>query len=97
MRSVAVGRVLTIVGVGIFAFTLIGLFYGDSLDPQSKVPGSVSAEIDVPGRYYVWDNHRTKFDGQRVQYPADWPDDATVAVYDINEAELAFVPDASRN
>jgi hypothetical protein len=73
MRIATAGLALIIVGVAIFALTLVRLIGGAALDPQSKVPGSVSAEIDVPGRYYVWDNHWTMFDGQRVQYSADWP------------------------
>ena len=97
MRIFVAGIALILVGIGFFAFTLVRLIGGAALDPQSKVPGSLSAEIEVPGRYYVWDNHWTMFDGQRVKYPAGWPAEAQIAVRDGNGAQLAFVADASQN
>ncbi len=97
MRIAALGFTLVIVGIAIFAFTLIQLVGGAALDLQTKVPGTVTAELDASGRYYMWDNHWTMFDGERVKYPADWPADAKVAVHDVNGAELEFIPDASQN
>lgn len=97
MRIAAFGLTLIIVGIAIFAYTLAQLVGGAALDSQTKVPGTVTAKVDASGRYYVWDNHWTMFDGERVQYTADWPDDATVVVRDANGAELEFVTDASQN
>ena len=37
------------------------------------------------------------FDGERVQYSADWAKDAKVAVRDSNGRALEFIPDASQN
>ncbi len=97
MRIVTVGVALIVVGIAVFAYTLIQLISGAALDAQTRVPGTVSAEVDAPGRYYVWDNHWTMFDGQRIQYSDEWPDDAKVVIRDANGAELEFVPDASQN
>ncbi|QDT03982.1 hypothetical protein K227x_23680 [Rubripirellula lacrimiformis] len=97
MRIAALGFALIVGGIAIFAFTLVELIDGAALDPQTKVPGTVTAEIDSPGRYYVWDNHWTMFDGERLQYDAEWPDDARIAVRDASGEELKFVPDASQN
>lgn len=97
MRIATVGFTFIIVGVSIFAFTLVRLNSGAALDPQTKIPGAVSAEIDAPGRYYVWDNHRTMFDGERIQYASGWPDDVKIAVRDANGTDLEFVHDASQN
>lgn len=97
MRITTAGIALLIAGVAIFVFTLVRLINGSALDPQTKVPGTVSAEIDAPGRYYVWDNHWTMFNGERVQYSADCPVDAQVVVHDSSGDELQFVPDASQN
>ncbi len=82
MRIATAGLVLVIIGVAICAFTLLRLINGAALDVQTKVPGTVTAVIDAPGRYYVWDNHWTMFNGGRVQYAADWPDTARVTIQD---------------
>ena len=58
MRFTIIGIALIIAGIAIFAFTLVRLINGSALDPQTKVPGPVSAEIHEPGRYYIWDNRR---------------------------------------
>jgi hypothetical protein len=97
MRIAIFGVALIVVGIAIFAFTLVKLMGGSALDPQTKVPGTVTAEVDAAGRYYVWDNHRTMFGGERVQYSADWPDDAKVSVRDADGTELEFVADTSQN
>lgn len=97
MRLAIAGVALIIVGVALFGFTLVQLIGGSALDPQTKVPGTITAVVDSPGRYYVWDNHATMFDGQRVQYTSDWPKDAKVVVCDSSGEELEFVPDASQN
>lgn len=97
MRIATAGFALFIVGIAIFGFTLVQLIGGTALDPQTKVPGTVTAEIDASGRYYVWDNHWTMFDGERVQYSADWPKDAKIVVRDSNGRELEFIADASQN
>lgn len=97
MRLAIAGIVLVIIGVAIFASTLLRLINGAALDSQTKVPGAVTTVIESPGRYYVWDNHWTKFNGERVKYPADWPDTAQVMIHDSTGAELEFVPDTSKN
>ncbi|MCB9952490.1 MAG: hypothetical protein H6824_16065 [Planctomycetaceae bacterium] len=97
MRIATTGLVMIVLGIAIFVFTLIRLIGGEALEPQTKVPGTITADIDLPGRYYVWDNHWTNFEGERVKYPADWPNEATVTVRDADGTELAFVPDASHS
>ena len=97
MRITTAGIALIIAGIAIFVFTLARLMNGAALDLQTKVPGTVSAQIDTPGRYYVWDNHWTMFDGQRVQYAADCPVEAQIVIHDTNGNPLEFVPDTSQN
>ena len=97
MRFTIIGIALIIAGIAIFAFTLVRLINGSALDPQTKVPGPVSAEIPEPGRYYIWDNHWTTFNGERAKYPADCPAEAQVTIRDEGGTDLQFVPDASQN
>lgn len=97
MRLTTVGIVLIVAGVAIFAFTLVRLIGGSPLDPQTEVPGKVTAEIREPGRYYLWDNHWTRFNDEHVKYSDDCPADAKVTVHDANGTELEFVSDASQS
>lgn len=97
MRITIAGISLIVAGVAIFAFTLARLINGAALDQQFKVPGTLSAEIHSPGRYYVWDNHWTMFNGERYQYPADCPENAQIIVREETDVELPFVPDTSQN
>ena len=97
MRITSAGLILIFVGVAIFAWTLIRLIGGAALDPQTKVPGTVRANIDGAGRYYLWDNHWTTFEGERFKYAADCPDDVSVTAKDANNAKLDFVRDSSQN
>ena len=97
MRIAIAGIGLVILGTAIFAFTMARLVTGTALDPQTKVPGKVVAEIDTPGRYYLWDNHWTTFDGERVQHAADFPETAKILAHDASGAQLEFVQDASQN
>lgn len=97
MRLAIVGFVLAVAGIAVFGFTLSRLISGAALDPQAKVPGTVTVAIDTPGRHYVWDNHWTMFEGERFQYPADWPADSDISVVADDGTKLNFVADTSRN
>ncbi len=97
MRVATAGIVLLVVGIAIFALTLVRLSGGAALDPQTKVAGTVTAEIAAPGRYYLWDNHWTVFDGERIKYSADCPEGAEVTVTDAGGSALEFVADASQS
>lgn len=72
MRLTTVGIVLIVAGVAIFGFTLVRLIGGSPLDPQAKVPGKVTAEILEPGRYYLWDDHWTRFKDEHIKYSDDY-------------------------
>lgn len=95
MSATRVGVVFIFAGIAIIAYTLSQLAGGAALDRQTKVPGTVTAELNEPGRYYIWDNHWTKFEGERVKYSSDWPNNAKVAVRETEGRELEFIPDRS--
>lgn len=97
MRIFLAGAALVAAGVAVFAVTFSRLYNGASLEPQTLVPGAVEAQVDAPGRYYLWDNHWTMFEGKRFQYPDHWPETATVTARDGDDSVLEFVPDASQN
>ena len=97
MRTTIAGTGIIIVGIVIFGFTLVRLMNGAPLEPVTKVPGTVKVKVLTPGRYYVWDNHWTTFEGKKTKYDDDWPGDATVMVRDSTGKALDFVPDSSQS
>lgn len=97
MRTTFVGIGAIAIGIAIFAFTLIRLISGAPLEPTTKVPGTVKIDVLTPGRYYLWDNYWTKFEGKKTKYADDWPEDATVIVRDSTGTELDYVPDSSQS
>ena len=88
---------MILTGIALFGFTLFQLYIGSGPDPLTEVPGKVTAEIKEPGRYYLWDNHWTTFEGERKKYAADCPEDAEISVKGSDGKELTFVPDRSQN
>lgn len=97
MRATPIGFALMIAGIGIFVFTLGRLMYGPALDPQVKVPGTITVEVEEPGRHYLWDQHFTRFEGERVKYSDDCPKDVKVSVVSSTGDTLPFVQDASQS
>ncbi|MEM8680780.1 MAG: hypothetical protein AAGF97_15635, partial [Planctomycetota bacterium] len=97
MKITTIGFTLVLAGVCICFVTFVSLIRGASLDPQTQVPGAVSAKLREPGRHYLWDNHWTVFRGKRWQYPADTPDNAKIVVRDAAGQEVEFVRDTSQN
>jgi hypothetical protein len=96
MRLTKIAAAFLISGAAVFGFTFARLIRGAGLDPQTKVPGKIVVEIDTPGRYHIWDNHWTRFQGERVKYPPDCPADVSVTVHDSAGNQLGFVADASQ-
>lgn len=94
-KRIILGLALGIGGIATVAVTLAGLVRGTSLVEQAKVPGTLQAKVEEAGRYYLWDNHWTIFEGERIQYPADCPADAKITVQDSTGQDLQFVPDSS--
>lgn len=95
MRITYIGIAIVIAGIAIFGFTLARLISGAAVEEQTKVPGAVSAEAKEAGRYFLWDNHRTTFEGERLEYSAKLAEDAEIVVRDSERNQLDFVRDAS--
>ena len=89
------GLVLAAIVVGGSAF--VSLQRGVSHDVQFKAPGTFQARAADAGRYYVWDNHKTWFEGEKVRSKAAFPDEMTVEVSDAAGQTLEFTRDDSQS
>ncbi len=94
-KTVAVGGTLVLVGVVVFVATFISLARGGPGEAEFKVPGSFQAEVKEPGRYYVWDNRRTVFEGRTIHHKSGFPAGLEVVVRDSIGKQLEFVEDDS--
>ncbi len=73
---------------GIIAYTLFTIFlflplwtlliYNDYV--QFLVPGSVEIEIEDEGRYYLWNDYQTVYEGKTYSKPEEVPDNLIISL-----------------
>jgi hypothetical protein len=59
------------------------------------VPGSVAASVEKPGRYYLWNDFRTVYEGRSYNRSEGIPDGIEIRVHDAEGQSLEFVGDKS--
>jgi hypothetical protein len=65
-------------------------------DPQFKVPGKTQIAVDKPGRYYLWNNYRTVFEGRSFNRNPYLPDGMEIRISDAQTGKsLDFVGSSS--
>lgn len=92
------GAVFLLGGVPIlFASLLLPVITSDEyLSRPFLAPGSIQAEVDTPGRYYLWHDYQALRDGRAFTHPIPLPDGMSVSISDANTGEqLEFTPDMS--
>ncbi len=94
-RLKTIGIAFIVAATGIFVLGAIRLLGGYPNEEQNRVPGTIKVNLE-PGRYYLWGNHWTRFDGKRLNYDADCPANAPIAIHDHTGKALGFdeVPQA---
>jgi hypothetical protein len=92
-KRLVIGAVMAIGACGTFFITLSSLVRGVSLDPLSATPGTFETRTEESGRYYLWDNHLTMFDGRKVQNSSDFPDDIQISIREKDGKQLVFIRD----
>lgn len=104
-KNVATGRAATslfgvatlLVGAMVFAYSLANLISGPVLDPAATAPGAMTFPASGEGRWYIWDHHRTSFEGEQRKYDSRWPSEAEITIRDAQGAVLEWTPDSSRS
>lgn len=49
-------------------------------DMQFLIPGSVEFTIEEPGKYYLWNDYRTIYEGETYSKPTELPDNLTISL-----------------
>jgi hypothetical protein len=96
IKSIAAGAVLFLLGAFVFPLLVIlPLFLGESNEVRFRVPGSVAASVEKPGRYYLWNDFRTVYEGRSYNRSEGIPDGIEIRVHDAEGQSLEFVGDKS--
>lgn len=81
-----------------FVTTAVLISYAMNLPdvPQFKVPGETQVSVEEPGRYYVWNDYETIFEGRTYNKWDCLPDEMTVRIRNADTGEtLEFTGDTS--
>jgi len=99
IKSIIVGGVLALVGlVGAFGIPLLVILpslLGESNQVQFKAPGTIKVSVEQPGRWYLWNDFRTVYEGKNYNRSEGIPDGMEIRVYNSKGELLEFVADTS--
>lgn len=99
------GNKLILAGAGLFvlgialvpavvAWLLMTSAPGDAA--RFEVPGTARVVVDVPGRYYLWNDFETEWRGDRYRASETVPESVEIAIWRVDTDEIhPFVPDTS--
>jgi len=89
--KVILGSVLMV--APLFVFIVSAIFYfsqSDSETNQFLVPGSMEVEIEEPGKYYLWHDHVTLFNGTSFSMPKEIPHGVKMEIRGADGEALAL-------
>jgi hypothetical protein len=96
LKTLITGMALFILGGFVIPFLLIlPLFLNESANTQFLIPGSKEVTVEKPGRYYLWNDFQTVYEGKSFSRSENIPDGLEIAVTDDTGKTLAFNSDTS--
>jgi len=97
IKTIIAGASLFILGAIIVPVAIVlPLILGGSNEKQFKIPGNAQVLIEEPGRYYLWNDYQTVFEGKSYNRTKSIPDGIEIRITETNNGELLdFVGDAS--
>jgi hypothetical protein len=96
LGTIITGVVLFVAGAFVVpAAIVIPLILNQTKAKQFLVPGSVEISAETPGRYYLWNDFRTVFNGRTYQSPEELPGGLEITITDGGGSRLTFVSDGS--
>lgn len=96
LGTIITGVVLFVAGAFVVpAAIVIPLILNQTKAKQFLVPGSVEISAETPGRYYLWNDFLTVFNGRTYQSPEELPGGLEITITDGGGSRLTFVSDGS--
>ena len=99
-KQIVSGVVLFILGAMVIpgVFCIIALEYTFTKKPLARftIPGQAMVSIVKPGRYYVWNDVHTTFEGKSYPAAGEFPEDLEITLLENQDGDLIeFIPDRS--
>ena len=92
IKQIIAGVLLIGIGVICVPLVIVTTMVRDSVDlVEFEVPGSAMAFVDTPGRYYLWHDYQTVYDGRTYNNPVELPNGLSVDVTGLGGLPLEFV------
>jgi len=96
LLSLLSGILIFLLGiVGIPAWVILHFLLAPSLDSQFLVPGRIEVRIEEPGRYYLWNDFQTVFNGTTFSASEVLPTGYVIRIVGPDGGELPFIADTS--
>lgn len=96
LKPLIVGIALFVVGAFVVPLLiLVPLVLSDASEAQFLGPGRVEFSAEAPGRYYLWNEHQTIFEGTSYHRSESLPDGLNISIKDARGQRLKFTTDTS--
>src|SRR4051812_40783383 len=95
IKTLITGVIFLAAAVGAPFLFLFPLLLQHQNENQFKVPGSIQVMVEKPGRYYLWNDFRTVYNGQSFNRSEQVPDGLNIRIDDSDGRALNFVSSPS--
>lgn len=96
VKTIITGSVTFLIGAFVVPLLFVlPLFLRHQHEAQLKAPGSIEVAINKSGRYYLWNDYRTVYNGKSYDRSEQVPDGLEIHIQDAQGRQLQFVSDAS--
>lgn len=96
VKTIIAGAVLFLIGAVVVPLSIaLPLILGTPKAAQFIIPGTMATKIEKPGRYYLWNDFQTMYDGKSYNRSESIPDGLEIHVRDSKGEPINFVSDTS--
>src|SRR6185312_3859472 len=96
VKTIIAGLMLFVFGVLVIPLLIVGsLVLQKSDEVQFKVPGKAEANVQTSGRYYLWNDYTTVYNGRTYHNSEHLPGGMDIKITGPDGAALQLVSDAS--
>jgi hypothetical protein len=74
---------------------VLPLLLGSSHEVQFRIPGTIQTTVEKPGRYYLWNDFRTVYEGKSYDRSERIPDGIEIRIHNSKGELLEFVGNTS--
>jgi hypothetical protein len=95
IKTIIAGVIFLVAAFVVPFLFILPLLLEHQNENQFKVPGSTQVAVEKPGRYYLWNDFRTVYNGQSFNRSEHIPDRLNIRIADSGGLPFSFVSDTS--